>query len=568
MLKISRVVWKNLLLSGNHPIELDVADTRQTLLMGKNGRGKSTFVVALTYGLYGKPLRDINKPALINNINDRELVVEVHFERDGHHVKVTRGMKPSVFEIEVDHVVKQVGSSADELQTYLEQHWLKIDFKTFCQVVVLGAGSYVPFMKLTAANRRALVEDLLDIQIFSTMQSLGKERLNQSRQHGELLQRQYDDVSRQITLAQSFLAQQQQAQDERHAQIRAQQDEIRAKQIALRAQHETLKLTQQVRAEALDALRKRAAKLAEFRSAATTAEKQIAQLQKRIDYYRDTETCSQCQQTITEDFKASSITALNQRLQQFKESADKLATKITSFGTIDAEILAAEREHRAGELETTKLLTEIGSCEHQISSLQVLLKVPTTNAPTVDIAQLEAEQLTLEQARDDNARERQLYEHATTMLKDDGIKSSVIRHYLPIINTNLNRYLLSLDFPVQFSFNELFEERVGGANRDKFTYGSFSDGQKKRIDLALLWTWRAVARHKHSAATNLLVLDEICDSSLDHEGMDDVFKVLNTLEADTNIIVISPKGDVLMDRFGRVYEFSLNRGFSEMTRRV
>jgi energy-coupling factor transporter ATP-binding protein EcfA2 len=567
MLTFKTVSWKNFLLAGQTPITFDLRGPGQTLIVGTNGVGKSTILDALSFGLYNKPFLDINKPQLVNTTNDREMVVTVECEIDGHDVVIVRGVKPTILKVTVDGVELPARSSADEFQKFLEQQWLRIDYKTFRQVVVLGAASYVPFMRLTAAQRRSLVEDLLDIQIFTTMATLAKERLAAVKVQTDVLRRQADDQQARIRMAEAFLRQQQTAQVALQAQRDQQRQDLEQQLQQSLVESETVQAAVDPLKAAAAPIQAERDRLQEYWRVAQSAEAQITKVRRRLAFYQDSTACSQCSQPITEAFKVRATEALTAKLDKVLAIHADCMSRYAAMPDVTARLQRVTQDLQTQQMALVRCTTLQSSLRKQIADLQKPLPSPPV-APEVDVEALRQAAALVERAQDDNARERVVYEHAVSLLRDDGIKAAVVRQYLPVINTNINRYLLSLDFPVQFQFDEMFQEHFLSPHRQDFTYGAFSEGQKKRIDMALLWTWRAVAIAKNSAATNLLILDEVCDSSLDADGIRNMFQILATLSTQTHVIVITPKGAGLTDQFQRVFEFTVRRGFSECSRVV
>ena len=564
MITFVKVQYKNFLASGDAPIELELNRHASTLIVGKNGAGKSTMTEAICFALFGRALRNINKPALINSTNKRDTMVELWFTIDQTKYHIRRGIKPNVFEIYVDGVVLPAPASLADYQTLLESTILKINYKSFMQIVVLGSASFVPFMRLSPAARREIIEDLLDIEIFSSMSGLAKEELSEVKATGDQLTVQRVMLDEQLRMADTFTTQLEGERDTKlatlHAAAAATQDQIDT----LRAQQADWTANRDVYAEVPAQHRAASAKHAGY----VTTHRAIATREKKLEkervFYTTHDACPTCEQSITDTFKQARFLVLSDKeaaaqtaLTQCQTLMDKYAGALAALqGSLDAdEALQRQIALVSGQVPIhTRRLRELEE------ERQVTLAPP---APPVDVVSIRAQQQgVLEQHKVVSAR-RSVLDTAMALLKDSGIKARVIKHYLPIINKQINHYLTVMDFPIHFTLDEEFKETIQSRHRDDFSYESFSEGEKKRIDLALLLTWRAVARMKNSASCNVLVLDEVFDSSLDVNGTEEFLKIIHALEH-ANVFVISHKTDSLIDKFHHVITFEKHRGFSSI----
>jgi DNA repair exonuclease SbcCD ATPase subunit len=559
-----KVRYKNFLASGDAPIELELSQHASTLIVGKNGAGKSTMTEAICFALFGRALRNINKPALINSTNKRDTMVELWFTIDQTKYHIRRGIKPNVFEIYVDDVVLPAPASLADYQTLLESTILKINYKSFMQIVVLGSASFVPFMRLSPAARREIIEDLLDIEIFSSMSGLAKEELSEVKATGDQLTVQRVMLDEQLRMADTFTTQLEGERDTKLATLHAAAAATQAQIDTLRAQQAGWTTERDVYAEVPAQHRAASAKHAGY----ATTHRAIATREKKLEkervFYTTHDACPTCEQSITDTFKQARFLVLSDKeaaaqtaLTQCQTLMDKYAGALAALQeSLDAdEALQRQIALVSGQVPIhTRRLRELEE------ERQVTLAPP---APPVDVVSIRAQQQeVLEQHKVVSAR-RSVLDTAMALLKDSGIKARVIKHYLPIINKQINHYLTVMDFPIHFTLDEEFKETIQSRHRDDFSYESFSEGEKKRIDLALLLTWRAVARMKNSASCNVLVLDEVFDSSLDVNGTEEFLKIIHALEH-ANVFVISHKTDSLIDKFHHVITFEKHRGFSSI----
>jgi len=568
MIIFTKVRYQNFLATGNAPIEIPLNTEPSTLIVGINGAGKSTMSEAICFALFGRPLRNINKPLLVNSVNGRECLVELEFTTQGTSYKIRRGIKPNVFEIYANGTLLPLPASLSDYQTLLETTILKLNFKSFIQVVVLGGTSYVPFMRLSAAARREVIEDLLDIEVFSSMNALAKEDLVNLKAELEKNAALRKVKSEQVKMAQSFTEHIEEQRTHLVANVESAIATTQKTITDLNEQRDVLLSKcsgyDVVRA-AFDVAR---TKVADYEKTLFAIQSREKKLRKERTFYEENDTCPTCEQPITEDFKYGRYATLEKKEKDAAEAIQKCQSLITKYQQqIDG--------HRVTLDEADTVLRAVNAIDAKLPLHKKRIKeleeekqryLTTVQQPqTVDVDALQRELTDLAKKYDEFSKQRVIMDAAAMLLKDNGIKTRIIRHYLPIINKQINHYLNALDFPVLFTLDEEFREIIKSRHRDEFQYESFSDGEKKRIDLALLLTWRAVAKLKNSSNTNLLILDEVFDSSLDANGTEEFLKIINTLEhGETNVFVISHKTDQLVDKFSNVIVFEKNRGFSQI----
>lgn len=567
MIHFNKVRWRNFLSTGNAYTELRLDARPTTLIVGENGSGKSTLLDAICFALFGKPYRNINKPQLVNTINGKNCRVEIEFVIGNKHYKIIRGIKPAIFEIWIDGNLMNQDSASRDYQKYLEDNILKLNFKSFTQIVILGSASFTPFMQLPAAARREVIEDILDIKIFTSMNVVLKEKVTE-------LKNKLFEVENKITLAKNKAEIQQDyiktLEEDRDARIADIEVKIQEAQNEVNNKHNMLLHLDDRRNTYFNSIRDASdvneavseilRQVREFESTALTIEKEIS-------FYHNNDTCPKCKQGIHHDFKkdiiderSSDLQKIQSNIEQIEEQKVSLQHRLQEISDINKEISAL-----TDEINVTK--SEVASTERFIQRLElekadVSQKVGNIEVEKIKLKDLAKDTLTVVKERSELNETSDYYDIASILLKDSGIKTKIIRQYLPAINKLVNKFLTSMDFFVQFTLDEKFDEVIKSRHRDDFSYESFSEGEKQRIDLALLFTWRTIAKLKNSASTNLLILDEIFDSSLDNSATDYVMTLLNTLGDGTNVWVISHKGDQLFDKFSHVVKFTKRQNFS------
>ena len=550
MIVFDKIRWKNFLSTGNSFTEVNITDAQSHLVIGANGAGKSTMLDALCFVLFNKPFRKISKLQLVNSINERDTTVEIEFSIGSINYKVIRGAKPNVFEIYRNGTLLDQEAASKDTQKYLEQSILKFNYKSFTQVVILGSSTFVPFMQLNAPVRREVIEDLLDIQIFSRMNNLLKDRLKDAREiikncehELKLATQQVEMQERSITTLEKLSSDHKTKMENRMAEIHTEMDE---------SQDEISELTKKI-----DRMQDIQAKYDEMKEMRIKIQHNLEKADKDLKFYWENDNCPTCNQVLMD--KTELIDGAQGRQKRFLEGLNIITDSLNRGNKQIKEL----QEYAQG----------INKANARISALQKelkkLMKEVNQEAPDIDLErdQLEKYQSLLSATESDCAEENKNYDNLTlvgTLLKDSGIKSKIISKFIPIINQKINKYLQSMDFFVNFTLDDEFNEVIKSRFRDEFSYASFSEGEKQKIDLALLFTWREIARLKNSAATNLLILDEVFDSSLDDSSTDELLKILRGLGENVNLFVISHKGELLLDKFEKTLKFEKVNDFSKL----
>ena len=569
MILFKKVRWKNLLSTGNIFTEIDLTKYNSTLIVGTNGSGKSTILDAISFALYNKPFRKINKPQLINSINGKDLCVELEFVVGSNYYKIVRGIKPNRFEIYKNDILLNQDADSKDYQEVVEKQIIKMNHRTFSQVVVLGSSTYVPFMQLAAAARREVIEDLLDLQVFTTMNTLLKSKISVNQD--SIKQAKYDSdlIDEKINIQNNYIdslnKDVQNKVDENVEKIQQTQDEINVCNVDVTTKNNTIddKLKQTAN---IDKLTKRMEKSVILKEKTID---RISKLNKEIKFFHDNDDCPTCKQGIQHEFKSEAITTKQNQLDEIQENLTLLEQDYNTTVTEISKINVIQKEIQLIQQEVTRLQTEISSKKKFIKYLQDEIDALGSNTANVDAEKQKLKDLKkLKQDAEDKKQklleDYEILQAASALLKDGGIKTRILRQYIPIINKLINKYLAAMDFFVQFEIDEQFNETIKSRFRDEFSYNSFSEGEKMRINLAVLFTWRAIAKMRNSAATNLLIMDEVFDSSLDSNGTDEFLKIIQTLTADTNTFIISHKTDQLFDKFHNVIKFEKTKNFSRI----
>lgn len=571
MILFQKVKWKNFLSTGAHATEIKFTKSPNTLIIGQNGAGKSTVLDALCFGLFGKPFRKINKPQLVNSINQREALVEVEFTIGKKNYRVVRGIKPNVFEIYCNDILLNQDAAAKDYQDVLENSILKLNFKSFTQVVILGSASFTPFMQLSAADRRALIEDLLDIQIFSSMNTLLKSKVSDVKDKSTTNNYNISLTEEKINLQKQNIEDNKKHNEE---EIKKKQEEIEQSNSQVEKLQNDIGLIQ----KHIDVLMKKISdeslvntKLKKLFQLEAKIETNIKKNEKDIQFYEQNDNCPTCRQHIEEHHREEQVRerkqkVLNQQtgLQEIETEVNKLNERVTQIEAINKHIT----EHNN---EIVSQNSTIVALNKYITKLNKEIKELSTKKNNLEEVNEKLKKLKLEleefmKIKEELVIEKHYYEFASTLLKDTGIKTKIIKQYLPIMNKLINKYLSAMDFFVNFNINENFEETIKSRHRDEFSYANFSEGEKMRIDLALLFTWRQIAKLKNSTNTNLLILDEVFDSSLDTVGTEEFLKLIHEMGTDTNVFVISHKGDQLFDKFRSIIKFEKKGNFSRIAK--
>ena len=569
MIIFEKIRFKNFLSYGNTWTEINLNEAKDTLIVGENGAGKSTFLDALSYGLYMKPFRKINNPQLVNSINKKHLAVEVEFRVGSNSFKVCRGHGPRYFEVWQNGVMLNQDSHTKDYQRILEQNILKMSYKSFTQIVVLGSRNFTPFMQLSTADRRVVIEDLLDIQIFSTMASLLKDRVSENKNTLQKLDYDIHLLEEKIIHIEKYVEKQQQAKNEDVADIR---NVIVGKTADLETlQNASMKLQQQVKDLLIEVkdeqtIQQRSDKYLQLEKQITD---KVASLKKKISFYETNDHCPVCEQDIDDEFKTKEIKNHNATVYESEEGLAQLESELTalsatlvSYRQTNEQIAKLQEQISIADSKGVGIREFITELETHIDELQSKDQEDADTNEEQGKIQEELDEARLK--RVDTRRNQVVLNTATTLLRDTGIKARIIKQYVPIMNKLINKYLAAMEFFVDFNLDDNFKETIRSRHRDEFSYASFSEGEKMRIDLALLFTWRAIAKLKNSASTNLLIMDEIFDSSLDAGGTDEFLKIIKELTSDTNIIIISHKTDQLLDKFTNVIRFEKIKNFSRV----
>ena len=568
MIIFKKLRYKNFLSSGDNFTQIDLNKNKTTLVVGTNGAGKSTMLDALSFALFGKPHRNINKPQLVNSINGKQCLVEAEFDIGKAQFKVVRGIKPNTFEIWKNGTMINQSSHSKEYQKILEQNILKLNHKSFHQVVVLGSSSFVPFMQLSAWVRREVIEDLLDINVFSKMNVLLREKTNTLKEKLKQIEHQQEitktKISTQLKYIADITALTEENKKQYESKIHASQsiiDELQTKNSEL-----SLGLDESV-SEAEQRMGLLSDRKQDLLLRGQDRQSTIRDLSKRITFFEENETCPVCDQTISDGHKHSILLSTQGERDRWKTEIKKIGEEGQS---VESEIneqtgllsTLRDRVHQlaANSQEISRIQKDIRSYQEHVEK-EVSVDLKKANA---DLKEYNEDKTSLLEEKLKLSEQFNYNIVISEMLKDSGIKTKIIKQYLPVMNNLVNKYLQVLDFFVHFNLDESFNETIRSRHRDEFTYPSFSEGEKQRIDLALLFTWRQIAKMKNSVATNLLILDETFDSSLDHEGIENLLKILHTLDDDTNVFVISHKGEVLDGKFNTKIEFKKEKNFSKM----
>ena len=566
MIHFKYVRWRNFLSTGNQFTEIQLDRNNTTLIIGENGAGKSTILDALCFGLFGKPFRNINKPQLLNSVNGSACEVEVEFRIGSKEVKVVRGIKPNKFEIYINGKMYNQDANVRDYQKYLEQQILKLNYRSFTQVVILGSSTFIPFMQLKARHRREVVEEILDIQIFSLMNMLVKQRMKTIAEDMREMDYNIKLNREKISLQEKYISEVKQNKDklveEKTLLISSNEEEVFTRNSANdKLNQEKDKWLTEIADK--DKVVSTMSKLNNLKS--TLREKKNSNA-KMVEFFENNDICPTCEQTL--DNSEEMIALKEKEVSKFSAALKELEDKITeSKGRqkIINEIVEKIRENEVQIAKNNQSVVQLEKFNATLSSeIEQLADEELSKSDYDKLKRLNKKMKGLDEQKS-KLREDQTYADAVrNMLQDTGIKTKIIKQYLPIMNKLINTYLTSMEFYVNFTLNENFEETIKSRYRDEFTYASFSEGEKMRIDLALLFTWRAVAKMKNSTNTNLLILDEIFDSSLDGTGTDEFLKILNTL-GDENVFVISHKQDALADKFRSTIKFEKVKNFSHIT---
>ena len=566
MILFEKIRWKNFLSTGNQFTEIDLDANSTTLIVGSNGAGKSTVLDALTFALFGKPFRKINKPQLPNSTNERDCVVEVDFFINGTSWQVRRGIKPNIFEIyRAGNLLDQSAAALDQ-QKWLEQNVLKMNYKSFTQIVILGSSTFVPFMQLTAANRREVIEDLLDIKIFSSMNTIIKDKIRQTKENIKVLNLKKESLSEKVDMQSNFI---EQLESEGKEKIDGKKKKItELMQEAEMYVREVSNLEESVfgyikEQEYVTGATEKLRKLGNLKGKIS---QKVSTITKEHKFFSEHTECPTCGQDIEEEFRLNRISDAQDKAKELQSGYKELEQAIKDEEERERQFIALSKEITKLNNDISKNNTRISGCQRQVRDLESEIQRTTDQLANRNIEhdKLETFKENLQNTYDELVTYKDqinYYDFTYGLLKDGGVKTKIIKKYLPLINQQVNRYLQMMDFYINFTLDEEFNETIQSPIHEDFSYSSFSEGEKQRIDLALLFTWREVARFKNSVSTNLMILDEVFDSSLDSQGTDEFLKIIRYVVKDANIFVISHKTG-MEDKFENVLRFEKVKGFS------
>ncbi len=569
MIIFKTIKWKNFLSTGNQFTEVNIESSDSTLIVGENGAGKSTILDALTYGLFSKPFRKINKPQLINSINRKDCLVEINFCIGSKEYSVIRGMNPGRFEIYIDNELLNQNAKAKDYQEILEKQILKLNWKSFTQIIILGSSSFRPFMQLNTAHRREVIEDLLDIQIFSIMNMLIKDKLNENRKNIGDLNSKLELISEKIKLQKRYIDEVVEINNDKIENIKNNisihnQSVSEYENNIEECEKEIYKLESGL--IGFDQISKLVDSYIKLESQISTKFKGVS---KDINFFEDLENCPTCKQDIEVSHKDHVLDGLKNKSDEYSGALIELESKIVENNSVlqDMTLLKENIEKNVEKIKGYNFAIKgdndyIGKLNKEV---EYLIKVQSKSGDDQNkLVLLCEDQNEFSKKLDKLKDERRYYEISLSLFKDSGIKTNIIRQYLPVMNKLINKHLGVMNCYFNFMLDENFNEEIKSRGRDKFSYDSFSEGEKMRIDLALLFTWRSIAKMKNSASTNLLILDEVFDSSLDGSGTEDFMKMLVELSKDVSVYVISHKGDILHEKFPKVVKFEKKNNFSKM----
>ena len=568
MILFKQIRWRNFLSTGNTFTEVDFTEAQTNLIVGTNGAGKSTVLDALTFVLFNKPFRKINKPQLINSVNEKDCIVEIEFSTGSIDWKVIRGIKPNVFEIYKNDELLDRSAAASDQQKWLEDNVLKLNYKSFTQIVILGSASFVPFMQLPAASRREIIEDLLDIKIFSYMSNILRDKIRSTNESIRELTIRKDLVEEKIDMQKNFISDLEQTGKknikEKQNKIKEFDESVDALMKDIDGYGEELKVVEE-KMEVSSGSNKKLKKLGTLRG---KLQQKVATITKEHKFFNENTVCPTCDQHIEESFRLNRINDAQSKAKELQQGFQELEDAIRLEEEKENQFKVLSKEATNLTHEISKANTRISGLRNRSRDLEQEIQTITSNLANRNTERDALEKLVEEleglQSKQSEQKENNVYhDFAHSLMKDGGVKSKIIKRYLPLMNQQINKYLQLMDFYINFSLDEEFKETVKSPIHEDFSYESFSEGEKMRIDLSLLFTWREIAKMKNSASTNLLILDEIFDSSLDGFGTEYFTKIIKYVVSDANVFVISHKTDELLDKFDNIIRFDKVKGFSK-----
>lgn len=566
MLVFEKIRWKNLLSTGNVFTEISFDTPGTTLIIGENGSGKSTILDALTFSLFGKTFRNINKPQLINSITKKDLVVELEFKIQANRYKIVRGIKPTIFEVYCNDSLLNQSAEMRDYQEVLEKNILKINYKSFCQVVILGSASFVPFMELPAAQRRSIIEDLLDLQVFTTMNVLLKQKVQDNSASIQENENVRKVVDAKIKIVKEHLKAVRSKNEEYVKEKKIALYDLEKKIIEANETKETLRTEVESKSSNLQHWDTIEAKVEKLKKLRAQMEAKNSILSKEIDFFTNHDNCPTCKQEISTEFsceivdqRQTEIKAVEDGLVQLVKKYEDTNDELTKILEVDKECDQIKTKISHESLRIRMLQEQVENVNKELSEAKKAVK----ETSDMRVADLEGELTDLSNQYNVLQDDKYVLSAAAVLLKDGGIKTRIVNQYIPVINKLINKYLSDFDLFVEFDLDEQFNEVIKSRYRDEFTYASFSEGEKQKISLAILFAWRAIAKMRNSLSTNLLILDEVFDSSLDGQSADDLLKILQNISKDSNVFVISHR-DTLHDKFENIIKFVKTKSFSRI----
>jgi len=567
MIIFENIKWKNFLSTGNVYTKINLSKNKNTLIIGENGAGKSTILDALTFALYNKPFRKINKGQLVNSINNKGAVVELEFSLYKNKYRIVRGIKPNIFEVYKNNDLINQNADSKDYQEYLEKHILKIGYKSFCQVVVLGSATFLPFMQLPAAQRREIVETLLDLQIFTTMNSVLKDKVQKNKEDFIRVEEQKRNIEEKIIIIKKYIEKREQESKES---VEKKEKEIKKIDEIIISKKEELKKVEKEYHELSQDVSDDKKITNENTNLLLLREKinsKIDMVSEEITFLETNDDCPTCKQRIEESFKLESIGDKNDKLKEYKDGLFLLKEKIFN-NEKEMQSLNESKEKLSKVKDQFKDISfDLSSTERMKKSIEAEIKSIKKKESTIsneEIKDSEEELIKINDIYNELIKNKDLYSASSVLLKDNGIKSRIIKKYIPIINKLINKYLSDLNFFVKFELDEEFNEVIKSRHRDEFSYSSFSEGERMKINLSILFTWRMISQLRNSINTNLLIMDEVFDSSLDSEATEDFMKLLNEFGDKTNVFIISHKTEQLNEKFDNIIRFKKKKNFSKI----